>query len=67
MAPENFIVRKDNKAVKDFIVNKKSIEQGRHLAWYNKNSKHTFEVEHLTGSTNLLADLLSRNCYAEEN
>ena len=47
LAPENFIVRTDNKAVRDFLINKKPIEQERRLAWYNKIYEYTFEVGHL--------------------
>ena len=60
LAPEDFIVRTDNKAVRDFLINKRSIDQGRRLSWYNKISEYTFEVEHLKGANNFIADFLSR-------
>ena len=67
LAPENFIVCIDNKAVRDFLINKNPIEQGRRLAWYNKIFEYTFEVEHLKGANNFLGDFLSRNCSKKLN
>lgn len=58
LAPKIFTVRTDNKAVRDFFINKKPIEQGKRLAWYNKISKYTFEVEHYEGTNNFFADFL---------
>lgn len=60
LAPENFIIRTDNQAVRDFLINKRNIIEGRRLKWYNYIAMYTFEVEHLKGSNNFLADYLSR-------
>ncbi|MEX5585777.1 hypothetical protein, partial [Pseudomonas lurida] len=61
LAPEDFIIRTDNQAVKDFLINKRNILEGRRLKWYNQIALYTFEVEHLKGTNNFLADYLSRN------
>ena len=60
LAPENFIIRTDNQAVRDFLINKRNIIEGRRLKWYNYIAMYTFEVEHLKGSNNFLVDYLSR-------
>ena len=60
LAPEFFVVKTDNKAVRDFLVNtKKGI--GKKMQWYNEIAQYSFEVEHVKGKDNFIADFLSRN------
>ena len=60
LAPEFFVVKIDNKAVRDFLVNtKKAI--GKKMQWYNEIAQYSFEVEHVKGKGNFIADLLSIN------
>jgi hypothetical protein len=61
VAPENFIIRTDNKAVKDFLTYKRNIIEGRRLKWYNAIANYSFEVEFIKGTNNFIADYLSRN------
>ena len=44
LAPEDFNIRTDNQAVKDFFINKRNILEGRRLKWYNQIALYTFEV-----------------------
>jgi hypothetical protein len=57
---EDFLIRTNNKAVKDLFTNKRNIIEGRRLKWYNTNSNYSFEVEFIKDSNNFIADYLIR-------
>ena len=60
LASENFIIKTDNQAVKQFLTNNSLESVPRRIRWYNDLCSFNFEVLYVKGTNNIIADYLSR-------
>ena len=61
LTPVKFLIRTDNKAIRDFLKKKRVEDNPRRVRWSNYISQYSFEVVHINTNKNVLADYLSRH------
>lgn len=66
LTPVKFIVRTDNKNFTHFLklTHKGDYKQGRLVRWQMWFSRYDFEVEHISGESNVFADFLTREYHS---
>ena len=61
LAPIKFLIRTDNKVVRDFLKKKRVENNYRRVKCSNYISQYSFEIVHINTNKNILADYLSRH------